>query len=49
MKFKEKICEVKKEELRKKYLVWRQKSKGKMKNDQDTSKWDKWKMQILRD
>ena len=33
MKFKEKICEVKKEELRKKYLVWRQKSKGKMKND----------------
>ena len=38
MKFKEKICEVKKEELRKKYLVWRQKSKGKMKKDQDKSK-----------
>ena len=37
------------EELRKKYGVWRQKSKGKMKKDQDKSKWKKLKMQIVRD
>ena len=43
MNIKEQIWQMKIEEVKKRYGVWKQKSKEKIKKDQDTNKWEKWK------
>ena len=43
------IVQMKIEELRKRYGVWRQKSKEKLKKNYTMNYWEKWKVQIVKD